>query len=231
MAKNQMPAWAMFCFVAIFLSLSAWQFYRLGWKENLIHERQERLAAELITSPFLEKKPEELSFRRAVIEGHFDHQHEMYLIAASVSGKSGYHVFVPFRLLDGSVIIVNRGWVPPERRDPSTRQADINNETVTIKGILRTGMQQGLFVPDNVPAKNMWTWVDLPAMIQYAGIDQYIAPKLYMDIDAGDSKWPVGGQVTLTIVNNHLEYAITWLLMAVLIAILYRFHRRLRKPV
>ena len=68
-------------------------------------------------------------------------------------------------------------------------------------------------------------------MIQYAGIDQYIATKIYMDIDAGNSEWPVGGQVPLTIVNNHLEYAITWLLMAALIAILSRFHRRLRKPV
>lgn len=229
---RSLPLWLLLIFVASFLGLSGWQFYRLAWKENLISERQDKLAMPPLTWPITGKPLEDLFFRHVKLNGHFDNQHEMYLVAGSRQGESGFNVLVPFYLEDGSVILVNRGWVPPNKKEPSTRLAGIINGPLTIEGILRPGMQQGLFIPDNIPEKNMWVWVDLPAMIEHAKIGKYIPFPLYIDIDdkAVSGGFPIGGQTPLELPNNHLEYALTWLLLALFVSLLYYFHPYLNKP-
>ena len=129
-------------------------------------------------------------------------------------------------------IIGNRGWGPEHKKDPATRSAGMMRGIVTIEGILRPGMQQGLFVPNNIPEKNTWVWVDLPTMINYAKIPHYIPYLLYMDIDdkAVPGGFPVGGQTPLELSNNHLEDALTWLLLALLVGLLYYFHPYLKQP-
>jgi surfeit locus 1 family protein len=229
---RSIPLWLVMLFVAVFLGLSGWQFYRLVWKESLITERQDKLTMPPLTWPIVAQSVPDLSFRRSQLTGRFDHSHEMYLVAGSRQGESGFNVLVPFYLENGLAIIVNRGWVPAHKKDPATRSAGMTSGLIIIEGILRPGMQQGLFVPNNIPANNTWVWVDLPTMINYAQIPHYIPYLLYMDIDdkAVPGGFPVGGQTPLELPNNHLEYALTWLLLALLISLLYYFHPYLNKP-
>ena len=58
----------------------------------------------------------------------------------SAGTAAGYYVFTPFRKADdGELVIVNRGWIPREKKDPATRKAGQIEGTVTIEGLLRNG--------------------------------------------------------------------------------------------
>ncbi len=49
----------------------------------------------------------------------------------------GYSVFAPARLAGGSIVLVNRGFVPPERKDPSQRSEGTPHGVVDVVGVMR----------------------------------------------------------------------------------------------
>ncbi|MBX4390527.1 SURF1 family protein, partial [Mycobacterium tuberculosis] len=69
------------------------------------------------------------------VTGRFLHDRETLVRAVSDLG-SGYWVVTP---LDTGrfTVLVNRGFVPPERRDPGRRAAGNGAGEVTVTGLLR----------------------------------------------------------------------------------------------
>ena len=135
-------------------------------------------------------------------------------------------------ICDGGLpILVNRGWVPYERRDPATRAAGQVAGPVVVEGILRREPRGGAsswFVPDNSPERNQWFWFDLPAMARAAGVPAF-AP-FYVEAAAAPNPGglPIGGQTIVELPSNHLEYAITWYSLAIALAFIYVLWHRQR---
>ena len=213
--------------VVFMLCLGSWQVQRLFWKENLISTRQSRFTAPIVAPPTATADPtiiEEFEFRRVRIEGVFLHDREMFLGARSLMGHLGYHVITPLRRADGSLILVDRGWIPLDYKDPTLRTAAQSRGTVLLEGALRTGGRKGRFTPDNVPKNNFWFYVDLPAMASYAGLE----PLATWYVEAGDfpnpGGFPVGGQLKVDLPNDHLEYAVTWYSLALVLFVIYLIH-------
>ena len=74
-----------------------------------------------------------------------------------------------------------------------------------------------MFTPDNESAANRWFWRDLAG---HGALDLprgriEVAP-FFLEAEKSDvpGGWPEGGQTRLEIPNNHLQYAITWFLLA-----------------
>ncbi|WP_284735544.1 SURF1 family protein [Dongia deserti] len=220
-------------FIAM-VGLCIWQVQRLHWKENLIAERETRVAAEPVALPAVGVNPASLEYRRVRLEGSFLHDKELYLGARSLNGNPGYHVLTPFAPADGGLVLVDRGWVPIERKAPERRPEGQLTGAQTVEGIVRVPPGKAWMQPDNEPGKNMWFYVDLPAMA--AASDADIRRDLYVDAGPAENpgKYPVGGQTRIEIPNDHLQYAITWGLLAVALAVIYvLYHLKLereRKP-
>jgi len=95
---------------------------------------------------------------------------------------------------------------------------------VDLVGIVRRSQIKRQFAPDNDPAKNFWFHVDAPLMRKMAGgapdpaLDSFF---LEADGTANPGGLPVGGQTRLDIPNDHLQYAITWFLIALAAAGVY----------
>ena len=113
--------------------------------------------------------------------------------AGDGDGKAGYHVLTPLQVEDGTVLLVNRGWVPLDRRDPASRPDGQVPDAVTVTGILRVNAHAGWLTPENHPADNLWFSYDLPAMARATG--QPLRPAI-LEADAADipGGLPVGGQ-------------------------------------
>ena len=218
----------------VMVGLCIWQVQRLHWKEGLIADRESRVAAEAIALPAVGVDPAGLEYRRVRLEGSFLHDKELYLGARSMNGNPGYQILTPFALADGSLVLVDRGWVPIERKMPESRAEGQVAGPQTIEGIVRLPPHQAWMQPDNEPGKNMWFFVDLPAMAAVAGAQ--IRTDLYVDAGPAENpgKYPVGGQTRIEIPNDHLQYAITWGLLALALAVIYVvYHLKLereRKP-
>jgi surfeit locus 1 family protein len=218
----------------VMVGLCIWQVQRLHWKEGLIAERESRVAAEAIALPAVGVDPAGLEYRRVRLEGSFLHDKELYLGARSMNGNPGYQILTPFALANGGLVLVDRGWVPIERKMPESRVEGQVAGPQTIEGIVRLPPHQAWMQPDNEPGKNMWFFVDLPAMAAVAGAQ--IRTDLYVDAGPAENpgKYPVGGQTRIEMPNDHLQYAITWGLLALALAVIYvLYHLKLereRKP-
>ena len=217
--------------LALLIGLGLWQLQRLEWKQGLIAQIEARAQAEPVTlkeALTRARSGEDVSYLRVRVEGRFDNGKERYLYAVS-DGTPGWHVITPFATQGGAVVLVDRGFVPNAFKEPSSRaQGEINDE-VAVKGLARNPDSQGLFIPDNELAENRWFWRDLGAMSKsmFPAGDPDIAPFILeaerSDIPGG---WPLGGQTRLDLPNNHLQYALTWFLLALCLVVIYVIYVR-----
>lgn len=224
--------WATVCTVvslAILIGLGTWQVQRLFWKEGEIEKRQTRVSAPAVPLPESFPDPAQMEFTRVRLEGRFLHDQEFHLGARTDNGRVGYHIVTPFALTDGRVVLVDRGWVPENRRDPITRVEGQIEGPMTIEGLLRTGGWKGFDFarPPNKPEERFYFWLDLPVMAQTlveAGVSEApVITEVYVDAVASEvpGGLPVGGQTRVNLPNDHLEYAITWYAFAVILAVIW----------
>jgi surfeit locus 1 family protein len=213
--------------VLIMIGLTIWQVERLQWKEGLIADRQARITAAPIDLPPVGSDLAEAEYRRVRLTGQYQNDHEMYLAARSMNGNVGYHIVTPFMLDNGGTVLVDRGWVPDTKKLAAARpQGQLAGE-LTMDGVVRLSQRQSFLQPDNEPDKNVWFFLDLPAMVAKAGLQA--RGDIYVEAAASDipGTYPLGGQTRINLPNDHLQYAITWaLLAAALIVIYFIYHYR-----
>ncbi len=141
----------------ILLGLGTWQVERLQWKEALIASTQERIHEPPLPLAEMEKIYREkgtVEYLPVTVSGTFMHQGERHFLA-TYEGKPGFNVYTPLMLEDGRFVLVNRGFVPYEKKDPQTRLDGQLDGPVTITGLARDPLsaKPGYFLPDNDVAK------------------------------------------------------------------------------
>jgi len=223
--------WAAGAFL-ILLGLGTWQVERLFWKEGLIAQRHAAVTAAPIALPQSLAAARPLEYHRVRVSGRFANDHELYLGATSRDGRAGYQVITPLRMADGATVLVNRGFIPQDRKPPESRSAGELSGDVTVTGLLRLPPlgKPHWFIPANSPERNYWLYVDIPAMAAAAHVPNVLP--FYVDADATPNPGglPLGGQTLLELPNDHLQYAITWYALAAALVVIYiifiRRHRR-----
>jgi surfeit locus 1 family protein len=216
--------------LVVLLGLGTWQVERLVWKEGLIAARRAAVAAPPVALPSSLAPARALEYHHVGARGHFLNDRELYLGATSEDGRPGYHVVTPLVLDDGRVLLIERGFVPQQRKDPASRAAGEIEGEVTVTGLLRMppAGKPNWFVPDNNAERNYWFYVDIPAMAAAARVEN--ALPFYVDADATPNPGglPEGGQTRLDLPNNHLQYAITWYALAAGLIVVYAVFIRRR---
>ena len=214
----------------ILLGLGFWQLQRLEWKQAIIAERAERLAASpLEIAAISDTAWRDDEHRRIVIRGKYRHDREILLLNRVRHGQTGFDLIAPMELESGGTVLVNRGWVPrawPEAGELIRRRPD---GVVQRTGILRAGGKGNPWIPDNEPARDQWYFTDVAQMAAMAGLGDakpYIIKLTPVRDLAG---YPKGPHASFKISNKHLEYAITWFGLAgtlVVIYVMYHLRRR-----
>jgi surfeit locus 1 family protein len=210
------------------IALGLWQLERLAWKLDVIGQREAALTA---PAHDLGANPERLNlnFTRVRIVGRLLHEHEIHQVAPPRRGRLGYHILTPM-IRDGAtaLVLVDRGWVPSDRKEAASRLEGSTDGPVVISGIARQPGRPGWFTPENEPDRNIWYWRDIQAIEAQRGID--LLP-IIIEADGAPNRggYPIGGQTRIVLPNNHLGYAITWFGLAVgLVAVYIAFHWRRR---
>jgi surfeit locus 1 family protein len=216
-----------FAALALLIGLGLWQLRRLEWKEGLIAEIEARSKGTPISlneAVDLAHAGKDSSYYRVHVKGRFENDKERYLYALSTDGAPGWHVITPFDSNEGDLVLVDRGFVPDNLRDPSTRSAGELEGEVDVTGLVRLPQHQGLFTPDNDPKGNHWFWRDLDGLTFSMFPTATMNPvPFFLEAEKSDvpGGWPQGGQTRLELPNNHLQYAITWFLLAFAALVIY----------
>jgi surfeit locus 1 family protein len=220
------PSIAAACAFAVLVGLGTWQVQRKAWKEGLIATVSERFAAPPAALPppaeWARLDPPTDEFRRVRFKGELlnDKEALVFTTGSSLHGGDagpGYWVFTPARVLD-RIVMVNRGFVAEDRKDPATRPQGQIVGPVEIVGVMRWPEQPGLFTPAGEPAKNLWFVRDSTAIAQAKGVTPAAPFYVEQESPPAPGGLPRAGALQPSFPNNHLGYAITWYGLALVLA-------------
>lgn len=204
---------------AAFAALGVWQLERRVWKLALIEAVGSRVHAVPAPPP----PPSQWGgvtaakdqYRHVAVTGRFLNARETLVHTATEMG-TGYWVMTPLETADGTVILINRGFVPDRLAQRSARPASLPTGMLRVTGLLRMSEPEGRFLRTNQPDEGRWYSRDVAAIAHARGLTG-MAP-YFIDADAASSgsEWPRGGLTIVTFPNNHLMYAATWFSLVLL---------------
>jgi surfeit locus 1 family protein len=235
-----MPTVAALCAFAVLIGLGTWQVQRKAWKEALIATVSERFAAPASALPapaaWATLDPETDEFRRVHFTAELVNDKEALVFTTGSSMRGGdagpgYWVFTPARVA-GQVVMVNRGFVPEDRKDPATRSQGQISGPVEIAGVMRWPEPPGMFTPAAEPDKNLWFARDSAAIAQAKGLGLVAPFYVEQEAPAAPGGLPRVGTLQPTFPNNHFGYALTWYGLALVLVGSFSvwFVGRWRKP-
>jgi surfeit locus 1 family protein len=226
--------------LALLFGLGTWQVQRLAWKNDVIATIDSRIGADPVALPPLSAwssmNVTDWEYRPVTLTGRFDHDAETRVYTALTEPNTktdgafkgpGFWVMTPLMLEQaggqtGGIVIVNRGFVPQSRATPDERgETELPQGVLTLTGLLRAPELRVPFAPDNNAAADDWYLRD-PADIAAARGLSGVAP---FTVDAAAVHTPTGGlpqsgETRISIRNNHLQYALTWYALAVVLLLM-----------
>ena len=204
----------------LFLALGIWQVQRLGWKHDLIARVDARVNAAPVEAPdaltWQAAGPKEHEYRHVRIHGQWLTGLEIRVQAVTEAG-AGRWLLRPLRRDDGSIVLVNLGFVPEQwHGDPAP------SGEASVTGLLRLSEPEGAFRRRNAPGEGRWYSRDVAAITRHLDLGEDALP-YFVDADAASatasgSPWPRGGLTVVRFRDNHLGYALTWFALALLVA-------------
>jgi len=203
------------------IALGVWQLERRAWKLDLIARVEQRIHAPAVDAPgpaaWTAVTADGDEYRHVRVSGRYLNDRETYVKAVTELG-AGYWVMTPFRADRGFTVLINRGFVPPERRPPATHLGGQIVRGTAVAGLLRASEPKGGFLHENDPLHDRWYSRDVAEIAAARGLSD-VAP-YFIDAEAAPvlGAWPRGGLTVVAFPNNHLFYAATWFGLALLLS-------------
>ena len=207
------PVWAWLLTLTgliLFVTLGTWQLHRGLSKQQWLEQFQAETAPTFTLSG---NTPAPGAMQRAQARGTYLADRQLLQDGQSREGRPGYHVWTPLRLADGSLLLVNRGWIP----QPATL-VDLSTPPAPKAELAVTGWWRALPEPGiRVGEKICQSPARFPAPVVYPQLEQLqcllnqpVLPGLLL-LDASDPhgfirEWAATGFPP----ERHFGYALTW---------------------
>jgi len=201
--------------------LGFWQLQRLEWKNEILLKIKVNYNNTVIDFPFLDSTSQ-FEYMRSEIKGNYLPDRLMFFYKSNLAGDSGFNVVIPFKTIEDNIVYVDNGWIPYKDKE----QLDINFignlDILNLSGVLIFKKDRKYFTPENDYNKNIWYLLNTDEMdlVQSLSSSDYVLKLV-------DQKYFEEFLIEFkptNINNNHLQYAITWFLMALFISIFYIYH-------
>ena len=205
----------------ICFSLSIWQVKRLKWKEDLISNIEKAYNSNSININMLTGDLRNFKFKNVYLEGIFINEKSMFLGPRVNKDQVGYHLITPFLFNDNRYILVNRGWLKKIIKIKEQKKEYL------IKGILKESDIKNIFTPKNNMEENLWFYISTKQMSEFSGIK--LVDNIFVDLIGSNpnDKFTIINSSIPKIVNNHLQYAITWAILGLLFLVMnYIYSKR-----
>lgn len=212
--------------LAILIGLGTWQLQRRAGKHEQLDQIASRAGAAPAPVEVLLATGDYAAYRAATAQGTYDHAAESYVYAPRPNegaARPGFKVITPLRLASGGLILVDRGWVAAGRKSPESRRTGQPEGETEIAGTLRPSSRPGTFTPPPDAATRTFYQRDGAAMAKLHGLE--LASLLILEAATKVEGGPEPLASQLNIPDNHLQYAITWFALAIVLVIVYlSFH-------
>jgi surfeit locus 1 family protein len=226
--------------LAVLLGLGIWQIERKAWKEDLIETLTRRFAAAPVELPppaqWASLRPEKDEFTRVKFRAQYWPGQEAVVWATGSGLRDdvvgpGVFVFTAAKIASGEAIVINRGFVADQKPTGATKRPAPVEAPAEITGILRWPEPKGWELTTSYDkGAQLWFVRDHLAMAQEYSW-QGVAP-FYIEREAQQPAdgLPPPGPLKPNLPNNHLQYAVTWYGLAVVLLGVFGFWVRSRRP-
>jgi cytochrome oxidase assembly protein ShyY1 len=215
------PGWVPTAFllfgVALTWSLGFWQLGRHQEKQALKAAILAGMDQPVLTGEQLVSDPVgNIHFRKVLVQGTFVPPQAL-MAARSEFDTAGYGVVQPLQLEGGTLLLVDRGWVPRDGLDEALRRIDTGTQTVTLAGQIRPVQGEEIAgpLPDRPGRPEAWppgSWPALWARLPSPKVDGVVLAG--EPLVPGESKrrdrMPVDGYDPLPPTRDSLSYAFQW---------------------
>ncbi|HRN28437.1 MAG TPA: SURF1 family protein, partial [Terrimesophilobacter sp.] len=208
-------------FAVVCSLLGAWQFARRGEAQleiSRIDANYDGTARDIrVALPTLDAFDENDKWSKVRITGEYLASESMLVRGRPYGGHSGFEVLVPLRTTDGSIFIVDRGWIPlaEDGRSPTTVPSPPNG-TVTVIARLKAGEAE-ISGRTTVAGTNQLATIHLPEIADRLGKPTYVgAYGLLVSEDPSVGESPLPSVRPVRDEGPHLSYALQWYVFALL---------------
>lgn len=212
--------------ITILNSLGNWQLHRLSQKKSFIQKIHRNIVSPPLVVHNINHNIQH--YDKIEIEGKFLKDKHIFLYGkrSAALEKDGYYLISPFKTKNNQILLVSRGWMPQSTKN-NFYQYNQSTDQIKIIGITLPSETQKLFVPKNDTTKSVWFNLDLNMAKENIGID--ITSFYLMQVNSSDlpkGAKPLSDTYLNKIQNNHMEYAITWYSLSIVLAILFIIYGR-----
>ncbi|MDQ8155197.1 MAG: SURF1 family protein [Gemmatimonadota bacterium] len=203
-------------FAGVCARLGLWQLGRLAERQEWNSHLEQRLQAAPVPVASLPADSALGHYRRIVAQGVYEFAGEVALAGRSSQGSPGVHLLTPLRLTDGSLVLINRGWVyaPDAMTVDGARWRERVGDTVTVAGYAETWSGRET-TPPPAPQRAVRA-LDSTAVARLVGAP--IRP--YYLVQTSDSApsavRPVRLGEPVLADGSHRSYAIQWFTFAII---------------
>ncbi|TIV65920.1 MAG: SURF1 family protein, partial [Mesorhizobium sp.] len=159
--------------VLVFVGLGIWQLERRVWKLDLIARVDQRIHAPVVDAPgpatWADINAAGYEYRHVRLAGSFSGGPNTLVQAVTELG-GGYWVLTPMRDDRGFTVLVNRGFVPQERKAEFQQESGGARSPTVVDGLLRISEPGGGFLRSNDPAADRWYSRDVAAIAKARGL-------------------------------------------------------------
>jgi surfeit locus 1 family protein len=199
-------------FIALTVWLGGWQAQRAAQKAGQLAQFEARMhePAVSLTGAVAEAGP--LLFRKVRAHGRWIARGQVYIDNKIRDGRAGYYVATPL-LLAGTkdAVLVNRGWIARSADYPTPPEVPVAAGEVEVTGIAALPPKRYLELSKQTVAGSVWENLSLERYQAHTGIA--VLPLVVFADVPGPGLLAVDATPD-TGVATHLQYEITWFLLA-----------------
>ena len=198
----------------ICIILCFWQIKRLHWKNNLIQNLEKAYNSNSININKFSGNLKKFKFKKINAEGFFLENENMFLGPRIYKNKVGYNLLSPFLTKDNRYFLVNRGWIKEKKKFKE------DNQVFFIEGIIKEDNKKNIFTPNNSLKENYWFYINTNEMSEFTNINLVNGIFIELINIKPNKELVLVNKSIPEITNNHLQYAMTWMLLSVLFLIM-----------
>ncbi|KYG22321.1 surfeit 1 protein [Bradyrhizobium sp. AT1] len=242
--KPRVAGFALFTLflTAVFVALGVWQLQRRTAKHELVAALTERLAEAPIALPppaqWAALAPARDEFRRVSFTATYAGLPDAMVYSSGSAVRKdasgpGTWAFLPARLPGGETVVIDAGFVENTMQDRGVEDRAVKKlvtgQPVAFTGYLRFPEVSGWLTPAENRGKRLWFVRDHQAIAGALGWGA-VAP-FYVDLEqpAPENGIPRPGPLDVHLKDDHLQYAITWFMLAGAVLIAFAVWARGRR--
>lgn len=208
----------------ILLRLGFWQLDRAEEKRDLIalFKQQDESGPLFINKKI--KFDEKLNYRKAIVEGSYNLEKQIFLDNKIHQGKTGVHVLTPFKLNNSEYsILVNRGWVPMAMDRLSLPKIETTKRQLSLSGKIKIIGKKPFMVGEQFQSNKGWPalmqWINIKDIENKSGLK--LLPCLFLLDDKEQSGYVRDWNPVVMQPEKSTSYAVQWFSLALVLVIIY----------